>query len=202
MTAIMPRKRPVPPTIHIDTNRKSAATSGEVLGERVKRSRRDRIFLTRWICGLLLLLAIVNAIPAVIQIYTDVGPLAVTTIPKWIYVQLFVALLHTIYAIFLWQIPDWSSLRSIACVLLVFAAWYGFVGASLLLAGGAGQVARFLELPFSLLQRAKIWCVAALLIELVGSYVAGIEAMNWKKMERIFLQISTADAIPTAVDRE
>ena len=177
--------------IQIDTRSKSTSSSSDLLSDRVKRARRDRLFLTRCIALLLFVVAAANVGPAWLQIYSDGGE--AETIPKWVYIQLFVAFLHAIYGVFLWQIPDWSALRAVAILLLVSSAVFGFVAAALVVRGGESEVAQFLDLPFALIQRATIWCVATLLFEVVGSYIAGIEALNWQKMERLLQQVSGND---------
>lgn len=189
----MPRNQNVPAgTIKIDTNRQASLASGDLLIERVKKSRSDRVFLCRCVGIFLFMLAIANVIPAAMQLYEN-SEVAPDTMARWIYLQLLAAFLHAIYAVFVLQISDWSTLRSASIFALIFAAVFGFVAVSLLLSGADGPVAEFLELPFSLVQRATVWSVTMLLLLLVGSYIAGTEAATWKKMERLFLQVSKGD---------
>ena len=194
----MPRKRIVPESpIHIDTNRDSKIAAGDLKGDllesRVNRSRKDRVFLTRCVAALLLILAASNFAPAAIELYYSHFDAATDVIPRWIYVQLFLAFLHVVYAMFLLQIPDWSALRSMSFLMLIFAALYGFVAATLLIGGAGTDVPKFLELPHSLIQRSMIWSVVMLFFELLGSYVAGVEAMNWKRMEQLFQKVTRSE---------
>ena len=85
-------------------------------------------------------------------------------LPRWIYLQIFVAVLHIVYAILLLQVPDWSALKSIAFVMLVFAFVYGLFSMGLVVSGSTGLLARFLQVPGSLNQKACIWCVAMLVL--------------------------------------
>lgn len=190
----MPENQYLPEdTIEIDTNRQAATASGDLLNERVRKSRDDRVFLCRCTAIFLIALAIANVIPAAMHLYENHEYVS-GSIARWVYLQLFVAFLHGIYAILVLQICDWSTLRSASIFTLIFAAAFGFIAVSLLLSGGDGPVARILELPFSLVPQAMVWSVTMLLLLLAGSFIAGVEAANWKKMERLFLQVSKTDS--------
>ena len=187
----MARKKSLPSTpIQIDTNRSAAPASPDLLSDRIRRSRGDRAFLSRCVAFLLLFLAIAHVVPSAFYFFGQGSEFPLNEIPRWIFIQLFLAFLHTIYAIFLMQISDWSSLRAVSFVMLILATMYGFVAAVLFIRAGEGEFATFLQLPFSIIQQAKIWSVVMLIIELLGSYVAGVEAMNWKRMERLFRQVA------------
>ena len=70
----MPRNQNVPAgTIKIDTNRQASLASGDLLIERVKKSRSDRVFLCRCVGIFLFMLAIANVIPAAMQLYENLS---------------------------------------------------------------------------------------------------------------------------------
>jgi hypothetical protein len=103
--------------------------------------------------------------------------------------QILVASLHVIYAIFVIQIADWSSLKAVSVVLLTIAATYGFISAALLLGGSQGIVAMWLGLPTVMMQKASIWCVAMLLLATMAAYVCGREALAWQRTDKLYQQI-------------
>ena len=175
--------------IDIDPTREKVA-SGELLSDRVLRSRQDRVWISRFVALLLFGLGIANFVPVIMTDFFE-NDLVLQKIPRWMYLLPFLGLLHLVYSIFLFQIPDWSALRSASVFQLICAALFGFVSVALLLGAGNGEVATFLELPFDLLQRAMIWCLVMLLVELAGSYVSGTEAASWKKMERLFQKLNS-----------
>ena len=186
----MPRKRPGREIrIEVDSGNRSAVSSSELLVDRILRSRQDRVWVSRLVAVSLLGIGIANFAPSLITVFSDSEVLPYSSIPRWMYTLPFVGFLHVIYAIFLIQIPDWTSLRSVSIFQLIVAGIFGFLTVALLLGGADGKVARFLELPFGLVPRAIIWSISMLLIELGGSFLAGTEASNWKKMESLLRRV-------------
>jgi hypothetical protein len=135
---------------------------------------------------LLLVVAGINLAPAIYHWYSWSIVSLDGDLPRWTYLQIFVASLHVIYAIFVFQVADWSALKAVSAALLVVAAIFGFVSVNLTLAGGNSTVAVFLGLPPAMIRNAMIWCVAMLLLAIVSSYLSGREALNWQRVDQIF----------------
>lgn len=156
---------------------------------RTRRANADRVTLTRFFAAMLVFVGLVNFAPAIYCWYTwsqvDIDFL----LPRWIYLQIFIAVLHLVYAVLLLQVPDWSTLRSIAVVMLAFAFVFGLFSMGLLTTGGNGLLAQFLQVPDSLGRQACIWCVAMLCLATLASYLAGRESNNWQRTERLLAEI-------------
>ncbi|MCH2181212.1 MAG: hypothetical protein MK108_04330 [Mariniblastus sp.] len=154
-------------------------------------STSDRKILARFYSACVFCTGVFNLLPAIYFWSTwdqvDLDPVW----PRWAYLQIFVAGLHFIYAIYLYQIPDWSTLRTIAVAMLVLAMMYGVVSSGLLIGGGQGTVAHFLMLPSALLNQAAIWCVAMLCLATLISYLTGRESALWCRTEKLLNQILT-----------
>jgi len=103
--------------------------------------------------------------------------------------QIFVAVLHIVYALFLLQVPDWATLRSIAIVMLAFAFVFGVFSMGLLTSGSNGMLAQFLQVPGSLGRQACIWCVTMLVLATLASYLAGRESAAWQRTEKLLAEI-------------
>lgn len=164
---------------------------GDQMLRQFHASTSDRIVLARFYSICVFCTGIFNLIPAIYFWYfwgdIEIG----SSWPRWAYLQIFVAGLHFIYAIFLYQIPDWSTLRTIAIAMLVFAMMYGLVSSGLLIGGGHGTIANFLKLPSALLNQAAIWCVAMLCLSTLISYLTGKESALWCRTEKLLNQILT-----------
>ena len=164
---------------------------GDQMLRQFQASTSDRIVLARFYSICVFCTGIFNLIPAIYFWYfgghIEIG----ASWPRWAYLQIFVAGLHFIYAIFLYQIPDWSTLRTIAIAMLVFAMMYGLVSSGLLIGGGHGTIANFLRLPSALLNQAAIWCVAMLCLSTLISYLTGKESALWCRTEKLLNQILT-----------
>ena len=152
-------------------------------------STSDRRILARFYAICLFCTGIFNLVPA-IYLGTNWDQLDIDpTWPRWAYLQIFVAGLYFIYAIYLFQLPDWSALRTIAIAMLALAMFYGFITSGLLIGGAQGYIAQFLMLPTAFSNRAAIWCVAMLCVATLISYLTGRESAQWCRTEKLLNQI-------------
>lgn len=156
------------------------------LTERASRARSDRVLMSWYFGFLLLLIAGINLTPAIYNWYSWSMESRDSDLPRWTYLQIFIASLHVIYAILVFQVSDWSTLKAVSAVLLVVAAIFGFISVSLTIAGENAAVAVFLGLTPPLIKNAMIWCTAMLLTAVVASYLSGREAFYWQRVDRIF----------------
>ncbi len=175
--------------IELNPSETSPTRSEFSLQKRAVHSRTDRILLAKIFAALLCLVATINLVPALYCWMRWVQFGEPVELARWMYLQVFVAALHLIYAVFLLQIPDWSALRTVAIASLVFAFVFGTVSTGLLLGDGQGLIANFLEIPYSLTTRASIWCVAMLCLSTLISYLSGREAENWRRAEQLLREI-------------
>ncbi len=157
--------------------------------ERVLLSNSDRRVLARFFAFTVCMVALINLLPAFIDGYTWYHAVETTILPRWIYLLVFVAAVHVIYAVLLFQIPDWSTLRAVSIALLGIAFVFGLFSTSLLFEGGGGIVTNFLGLSYSIVQRAVIWCVAMLCLSTLMSYWGGREAAQWQRSEQLLVEI-------------
>ncbi|MEL7497448.1 MAG: hypothetical protein AAFN77_07550 [Planctomycetota bacterium] len=175
-----------PPMINLDlTSRQEESTVDQKSWEqRLTDANSDRKMLTRFLAGCLLIIALINLVPALYHWRnwsTDQ-----MLLPRWIYLQIFVGAIFSVYAVFLWQISDWSALRSVSVAMLVVAFLFGVISAGLLVGGNFASV---LGVSFSLNRQAGIWCVAMLILATVMSYWSGKESANWRRSEILLHEI-------------
>lgn len=177
-----------PPVIKLDIT--PPETESEVdkksWEQRLNDANADRRMLARFLAGCLFLIAIVNIVPAVSHWYGWATIAENTPLPRWIYLQIFVGAIYTVYSIFLLQISDWSALRSVSVAMLVFAFSFGVISTGLLV---GETFAGVLGIPYSLNRRAAIWCVAMLILATLMSYWAGKESSNWRRAEKLLREI-------------
>ena len=157
--------------------------------QQVAAARSDRVILTRFYAICVFATGLFNLLPAAYLWYLSIQMDVSTPFPRWAYLQIFVAALHLVYTIYLYQIPDWSTLRMIAIAMLAFAMMYGLISSGLLLGGGQGVVAQFLNLPDALMGKATVWCVAMLCLSTLISYLTGRESAMWCRTETLLNQI-------------
>lgn len=163
------------------------------LAYRFKKSRDDRVVLARFLAVCLLIVAIINVVPAAIYWYRWNTFDQVTPLPRWIYLQVFAALLHVIYAAFLIQVPDWATLKAVSFAMLAIAMSFGLISTGLTVGNGNGFVPTFLGLTPSLVRRAGLWCVAMLCVATLASYLGGRESARWQRAEQLLFGMRNSD---------
>ncbi len=162
--------------------------------ERLERANCDRKVLARFFAFCLCFVAVVNVVPALYHGYHWAQLAESMALPRWIYIQIFVGAIHLVYAIFLFQINDWSAMRSVSVAMLVVAFVFGFISTGLLVGGGKGNLTGFLGIPYTLNRQACIWCVAMLCLATLMSYWGGRESNNWQRAEYLLKDIMSKSA--------
>ncbi len=158
--------------------------------ERIRKANEDRVVLSRLLAVCLCGLALVNMIPALIFWYDWYCAVEQVALPRWVYLQCFIAAIHFVYALYQFQIPDWSAVRAVSVTMLVFAFLFGVLSTGLLVGGGGGVLASFLGVSHTYLQRAAIWCVTMLCLATLVSYLGGREAANWQRSQQLMLEMN------------
>ena len=166
--------------------------------DRIRKSNAERVVLARFFALSLCVVAAINLFPAFYYWYDWSQSLEANPLPRWIYLQVFVAAIHLVYAIFLFQIPDWSAMRAVSVAMLAVAFIFGLFSTGLLVGGGQGVFAAFLGLSFVFVNRAAIWCVAMLLLATLMSYLGGRESTNWRRAEQLLEEILTGSQTRTS----
>ena len=156
---------------------------------RFKKSHDDRVVLARSLAGCLVCIAIINVIPATVCWYQWSEAELQNALPRWVYLQVFAALLHVVYAVFLVQVADWASLRAVSWAMLAVAMTFGLLSTGLIVGDGAGFVPQFLDLQGTLVQRAGFWCVAMLCVATLASYLGGRESARWQRAETLLFSM-------------
>ena len=177
------------PVLQDENSLQSESCKPDLMTTRIERARKERIVLARFFAVCLCIVAIVNMVPAIYHWsqWSEVAELQ--QLPRWTYLQIFVAAMHFVYAFYLIQINDWSALRTVSVVMIVVGAIFGAVSAGLALGGAQGSIARFLNLPYVMIRSASVWCVAMLCLATLTSYLVGREATNWRRIEQLVRNI-------------
>jgi hypothetical protein len=160
-----------------------------LLAARMSRSRNDRVTMSRGLAILVATVGIVHVFPFIYHACW-VGIETGEALPKWMYLQFFVAALHCIYALFLWQVSDWSALWGVSVASLVIAALFGFLSSALLIGGPQSQLVMFLGLGYTLHGSATIWTLAMLILATICSLLLAREAFHWQRIESIYKKLN------------
>ncbi len=120
------------------------------------------------------------------------GRESVDGLPFWCWILGLVAGLHLVYALFAWQVRDWSALSAVATVELFWAAVLAAVVMALTLGGAQGAMAQWLGLGVASVRSAVIWCLARLCLAVIISYLLGREVYLWQRTERMLQELKRA----------
>ena len=154
---------------------------------------KDRRFLSKFFGFCFVVLGITIAAPAIYACILWQQNGAVDLIPRWVYLLIFVGSLHLVYSIFLFQLPDWSSLWAVAVVLLSLSSIYAIFCAAIWLGDGESVVIRFLQLPTVVQNQGAIWCALMVTLSCLVSYLCGREAINWHRTQRWLTEVYHLD---------
>ncbi|MCP4096250.1 MAG: hypothetical protein GY748_08410 [Planctomycetaceae bacterium] len=165
------------------------SNEGENWEERLTRANADRFFLAKLFAVGLVFVAGLNLIPVLTQLITWGDLFQVNEIPNWFFLQVSICLLNLLYAIFLFQINDWSAMRSVSVLMLVLAFIYGICCTGLLLGGNEGSVVTLLEISSVRIKQATSGFAVMLCLATLMSYWAAREASNWQRAEQVLKQI-------------
>ena len=130
----------------------------------------------------LALLALLNAVPVAIALLRAEEPGA-TQLERWAVGILLLGILQLCYAIYLLQVPDWSSARVVSFVTLAVATVYALMAGMRMLAGTGNRVMESLELDGNLFssRQESLWCLAMVLLTGTLSYLAGRVSIQWSR---------------------
>lgn len=167
----------------------SEASEERTWEERLARANADRFFLAKLFAGGLIFVAGLNLIPVLTQLISWGDSTSVNELPNWFFWQLAICLLNGLYAIFLFQINDWSALRSVSVFLLVHAFICGVCCTGLLLGGNGGRPMMLLEISSIRFKQATSGYAVMLCLATLMSYWAAKEASNWQRAEQVLKQI-------------
>ncbi|MDC0284599.1 hypothetical protein OAK85_04515 [Mariniblastus sp.] len=157
--------------------------------ERLTRANADRFFLAKLFAVGLIFVAGLNLIPVLTQLITWGDLFQINEIPNWFFLQVAICLLNLLYAIFLFQINDWSAMRSVSVLMLALAFIYGICCTGLLLGGNEGNVVTLLEISSFRIKQATSGFAVMLCLATLMSYWAAREASNWQRAEQVLKQI-------------
>lgn len=103
-------------------------------------------------------------------------------VPPWVFALLITAVLQMAYAVYLWQVPDWSAMwATTIATLAAAAAWAALLGTTLLGQQESALVELFRYADKLDGNRAAMWCFIMLCFTSVLAYFLGLTAVRWQR---------------------
>ena len=133
----------------------------------------------------LALIGLLSIGPAIFEFVNSQNPVAPRPIERWAYAALFIGGVQLFYAIYLVQLPDWSSVWVIAVLALLIATVYAMLLGVVWFGKDDSQIINLLGLPQHLRDEARLWCFTMLSANGLLAYFSGREAVRWHKIYTI-----------------
>jgi hypothetical protein len=133
----------------------------------------------------LIALAIVQLVPAIWEIQVSLATEERIVIGRWVWPVFFIAALQIVYAVYLAQLPDWSSVWVVAIGMLAMTMLFAALQIVLLLSQPDNELIQLLDLQYAIQNgKAKPWCVLLLLTHGIFTYLAGHISVRWHRKYR------------------
>ena len=131
----------------------------------------------------LVVLSLVEMVPAAVSIIKNSQLDEPESLHHWVYLLLFVGTIQLAYSLFLWQLPDFSSLWAVTLVSLAVATMHAFLFAIRVIANENHSIIASLQLNLETLSPGKQagWCMVILILFGTYCYFAGRTALAWQQ---------------------
>ena len=104
---------------------------------------------------------------------------------RWATAAFWVSLLEACYAIYVWQLADWSALRVVSWMKLLVAGVYEMAAAFRRLAADGNRVTAFWDLDGNAFSSSQevLWCFLMVVLTGLLSYAAGTWSAQWARIK-------------------
>ena len=99
----------------------------------------------------------------------------------WECVSLLIAAVQLVYAIYLAQLPDWSSVWVVAILSLIVTTLYATLMGAVVFGDSDSLLVRTLELSEPVRRKATLWCVSMVSICALLTYFCGRIGVRWRR---------------------
>ena len=143
---------------------------------------RDKVATVRWLAAALAVIALFGLAPALLDLREHLQSDVSQGLSRWAYTLLLLSILQFAYAVYLVQLPDWSSVWVVTIFSLLIATGYAAMCGLTLLASEQSDFAQVLELTDRLRGgKATGWCLIMLLLTSLMSYFSARIGARWRQ---------------------
>lgn len=128
------------------------------------------------------LLGMFSMAPAVYDVARYLSHTEGDFVGRWAFLLFFLGMIHLAYAVYLTQLPDWSSAWVLTSVVLGQGAFYAMLLTAAYLARGGSQLVQALDLGQYIDNgQAIAWCFIMLCLTGVVAYFCGRVSIRWRR---------------------
>jgi hypothetical protein len=139
-----------------------------------------------WLAAATAIIAILGMVPGGLDIvdhfrFFDDSP----GVARWALLILLVGCVQIAYAVYVVQLPDWSSVWVLALACLALAASYALILALILMSSNDNSILDWLHLDRAPRSKSARWCFMMLSLTSLLAYFAGRFSVRWHRIDRL-----------------
>jgi hypothetical protein len=139
-----------------------------------------------WLAAATVLIGILGMVPGGLDIVDHFRFLEDSPgVSRWAFVILLLGCLQIAYALYVAQLPDWSSVWVLALACLALAALYALVLALILMSSADNPIIHWLHLDRAPRGKSARWCFMMLSLSSLLAYFAGRFSVRWHRIDRL-----------------
>jgi hypothetical protein len=131
----------------------------------------------------MLIVSIVSLIPVGMYL-VETASVSQQVIATWVGILMLLGAVNLVYAVYVYQLADWTSVWVAACWLLANSVILAVTLSALALSGPAGRFTGLIGMSVGLHPKAILWLLMMLSLTGLMAYLAGRESFRWKRDEQ------------------
>jgi hypothetical protein len=148
-----------------------------VRGYQAEPSRRSTVYQ---LAAAMILASLFSLTPAVLDVAEHFRTIDSPGVSRWVFLLLLASIVQIAYAVYLVQMPDWSTVWVVSLVTLALAMVYAMLVGVLMLSGAQSELVQLLGLEDQLSgNRAAGWCTIMLSLSCLLAYATGQVSVRW-----------------------
>lgn len=113
-------------------------------------------------------------------------------IARWALLLLALGVLQGAFAIYVWQLADWTSLWIVTLLSLAIASGFAMMLGVIFVAGQESQLVTALQLEDRLIgNKAHLWCLCMVAVYTVVAFFAGRACSQWHRREQLLESLAS-----------
>ncbi len=113
-------------------------------------------------------------------------------IARWALLLLALGVLQGAFAIYVWQLADWTSLWVVTLLSLAIASGFAMMLGVIFVAGQESQLVTALQLEDRLIgNKAHLWCLCMVAVYTVVAFFAGRACSQWHRREQLLESLAS-----------
>lgn len=130
--------------------------------------------------------AIFSVFPSAWDLFAYASGTSASPLGRWAIVLGMLGVVQVAYAIYLIQLPDWTTVWMVTLFALASAALYAMALGLTIISGEDGWLVRFLQLHDKVAGgKAALWCLCMMSVMTLLAFFAGRISVRWRQAEAV-----------------